>query len=143
MRNRYPAILTCIILLVTSLVPFARAEEGMWLFSTPPTAALKQKYGFDLQPAWLEHLMKSSIRFGGASGSFVSADGLAITNHHVGRSALQKLSSPEHNYPRDGFFAKTAADELMVPGMELNVLQSMEEVTARVNAAIPKGTDEG
>ncbi|MBL9201242.1 MAG: S46 family peptidase, partial [Opitutaceae bacterium] len=118
----------------------ARADEGMWLYSAPPRDQIKKKYGFDLTDAWLEHLMKSSVRFNsGGSGSFVSADGLVCTNHHVASDAIQKLSSEKNNYLRDGFHAKTAAAELKCVDLELNVLQSIEDVTARVNAAIPAG----
>ncbi len=118
----------------------ARADEGMWLFSVPPREEIQAKYGFEITDAWLNHLMKSSVRFNsGGSGSFVSADGLVVTNHHVAADAIQKLSSEEHNYLRDGFLAKTQADELKCVDLELNVLQSIEDVTARVNAAIPVG----
>src|SRR6185369_2673142 len=118
----------------------ARADEGMWLYSAPPRELIKKKYGFDLTDAWLEHLMKSSVRFNsGGSGSFVSADGLVITNHHVGADALQKLSDEKHNYLKDGFYAKTPADEKKCVDLELNVLQSIEDVTARVSAGVPAG----
>jgi hypothetical protein len=117
-----------------------RSEEGMWLFSAPPRAALKAAYGFDVTDAWLDHLMQSSVRFNsGGSGSFVSGDGLVITNHHVGADALQKMGTAEHNYLRDGFYARTDADAIKCRDLELNVLQSIEDVTARVNAAIPAG----
>src|SRR5882757_3590145 len=115
-----------------------RAEEGMWLYSAPPREAIKAKYGFDVTDPWLEHLMKASVRFNsGGSGSFVSADGLVITNHHVGADDLQKLSDAQNNYLKDGFYAKTAADEKKCVDLELNVLQQIEDVTARVNAGVP------
>ena len=90
--------------------PWAMADEGMWLFSNPPRKLLKEKYNFDPTDKWLEHVQKSSVRFNsGGSGSFVSADGLVMTNHHVGADCLQKLSDKDHNYYRDGFHARTRA----------------------------------
>ena len=88
----------------------ARADEGMWLYSAPPREQIKAKYQFELTDAWLEHLMKASVRFNsGGSGSFVSANGLVITNHHVASDDLQKISDEKNNYLRDGFHAKTPA----------------------------------
>ena len=118
----------------------ARADEGMWLYSNPPRQQLKQKYGFEITDAWIEHLMKSSVRFNsGGSGSFVSADGLVITNHHVASDDLQKISDEKNNYLRDGFYAKTEAEEKKLVDLELNVLQAIEDVTARVTAGVPAG----
>src|SRR5437870_6830063 len=112
------------------------ADEGMWLFNSPPLKQLKEKYQFEPTPQWLEHLQKSSVRFNsGGSGSFVSAGGLVITNHHVGADALQKASSEQHNYLRDGCYAKTPNEEIKCADLELNVLISTEDVTARVSAA--------
>ena len=120
----------------------ARADEGMWLFNQPPRQILRDRYQFDATDAWLEHLQKSSIRFNsGGSGSFVSADGLLISNHHVGADALQKFSSEQHNYLKTGFYAKTLAEEIKCLDLELNVLESIEDVTARVNQAVPAGAD--
>src|SRR5256886_7751453 len=90
----------------------ALADEGMWLFTNPPLKQLKEKYHFEPTPQWLEHLQKSSVRFNsGGSGSFVSSNGLPITNHHAGVHTLQKLSNEKKNYDRDGFYAKTPAEE--------------------------------
>jgi hypothetical protein len=115
----------------------AVADEGMWLFNAPPLKQLKEKYQFEPTPQWLEHLQKASVRFNsGGSGSFVSANGLAITNHHVGADTLQKISNAQHNYLRDGFYAKTQADEIKSTDLELNVLMSIEDVTAHVNGAV-------
>ncbi len=112
-----------------------RADEGFWPFNTVPRDAIKKAYGFEVTDEWLKHVQLSSVRFGGASGSFISPDGLIYTNHHVGRGAVQQLSTPERDLIRNGFHARTRAEELKVPALELNVLQSLEDVTARVNAA--------
>jgi hypothetical protein len=113
------------------------ANEGMWLYSNPPKALLKEKYGFDPDPSWYEHLQKSSVRFNsGGSGEFVSGDGLILSNHHVGADALQKFGDERHDYLRDGFHARTRDEEKRCLDLELNVLMSIEDVTARVNAAV-------
>jgi hypothetical protein len=118
----------------------ATADEGMWLFNAPPLKQLKEKYNFEPTPQWLEHLQKASVRFNsGGSGSFVSANGLVITNHHVGADTLQKISSQAHNYLRDGFYARTQTEEIKSTDLELNVLMSIEDVTARVNGAVKSG----
>src|SRR5712675_3655749 len=118
----------------------ALADEGMWLFNNPPLKQLKEKYSFEPTKEWLEHLQKSSVRFNsGGSGSFVSATGLCITNHHVGADALQKASSEQHNYLKEGFYAKTNTQEIKCADAELNVLISIEDVTAQVNATVKPG----
>jgi len=124
-------------LLLGVLVMPAYSDEGMWLVNDPPRERLKEKYGFDLTDAWLEHARLASVRFNnGGSGSFVSPNGLLITNHHIGADSLQKLSTPDRDLFHDGFYAKLPDDELKCPDLELNVLQSIEDVTEKVNAAV-------
>jgi hypothetical protein len=128
-------------LVVTAFVAsVSRAEEGFWLFNAPPAKPLQEKYHFTPDTAWLEHIQKSSVRFNGeGSGSFVSANGLVITNHHVAADSLQKFGDAQHNYLRDGFYAATPIEEKRCYDLELDVLESIEDVTNRVNAAVPSG----
>src|SRR5437764_8483467 len=108
-----PMISRSLAMLSLAIAATAHADEGMWLFNNPPLKQFKQKYQFEATPQWLEHLQKASVRFNsGGSGSFVSANGLCITNHHVGADALQKASSERTNYVRDGFYAKSQTDEV-------------------------------
>jgi len=124
-------------LLLSNTMQISNADEGMWLFNHPPRKQLKEKYGFEVTEAWLEHVQKSSVRFNsGGSGSFVSEDGLVLSNHHVGADALQKFGDKDHDYVRDGFHARTPAGEKRCLDLELNVLMSIEDVTDRVNAAV-------
>lgn len=117
----------------------SNSDEGMWLFNQLPTKQLSEKHGFTVTPAWTEHLMLSSVRFNsGGSASFVSSNGLVLTNHHVASDTLYKLSTAEHNYNEDGFLAKTILDEIPAPDLELNQLVSIEDVTQAVNSAITK-----
>ena len=117
----------------------AWGDEGMWLFNNPPKKILKEKYGFEPDQAWFEHLQRASVRFNsGGSGSFVSSNGLVLTNHHIGADDLQKLSKRDKNYLAEGFYAKTQDEELKCVDLELNVLMSIEDVTERINAAVPQ-----
>lgn len=130
--------------LLVCLLPaiYVRADEGMWSFNNPPTKILQEKYHFQPAPEWLDHVQKSSVRFdNGGSGSFVSADGLVMTNHHVGAGCLQKLSTKDKDYVANGFDAKSNAEEPPCPDLELNVLMSIEDVTARVSGAVQSGMD--
>src|SRR5437867_9103356 len=142
MSNRFrPRFYHSLFVFAVGLNTSALADAGIWLFNAPPLNQLKEKYQFEPTPQWLEHLQKASVRFNsGGSGSFVSANGLVITNHHVGADTLQKISDAQHNYLRNGFYAKRQADEIKSADLELNVLMSIEDVTARVSAAVKPGT---
>jgi hypothetical protein len=123
--------------------PLLHAEEGMWTFDNPPLKLLKAKYGFVPTQAWLDHLRLASVRLNdGGSGSFVSPDGLLLTNHHVARGQLQKNSTAEHDYLANGFYATTPDQEMKSPDLEVDVLESMEDVTAKVDASAKGIADE-
>ena len=130
-RTRFISAWAVPALLIGLILPI-RADEGMWLFNMPPKELIQKKYGFALTPEWISHIQLSSVRFGGASGSFVSPDGLVLTNHHVGQGAIQNLSTKERDLMKSGFYAGTRGEELKCPGMELRVLQDIEDVTAKV-----------
>src|SRR5262245_32939019 len=115
----------------------ARSDAGMWLLNEQPRQSLKERHGFELTDAWLERARLASVRFtSGGSGGFVSADGLIVTNHHIGAESLQKLSPPGKDYYKNGYYARTSGDELKCPDLELNVLREIADVTERVNAAV-------
>src|SRR5438132_13775873 len=109
----------------------------MWTFNNVPRAEIKKRYGFDITDEWLKKVQLGSVRFNnGGSGSFVSPEGLVLTNHHIASDTLQKISSAEKDYVKDGFYAPTRDKEVKAPDLELNVLMSIEDVTARVNSGV-------
>ena len=138
---RSVAGLTVALAVALAGVAITHGDEGMWLFNNPPKQLLKTKYGFEPADAWFEHLQRSSVRFNsGGSGSFVSPDGLVLTNHHVGADALQKLSAKDKDYLASGFHARTREEEIKCLDLELNVLMSIEDVTRRVDGAVRPGS---
>lgn len=132
-----------LLLIFTSISIIAFADEGMWTFDNPPTEQLKEKYGFTPTQEWLDQVRLASVRFmDGGSGSFVSPNGLVMTNHHVAVGQLQKISTEEKNYVNTGFFTSKMADEHKCPDLEVNVLISMDDVTQRVRSAMQEDMDE-
>jgi hypothetical protein len=134
--RRFFTPVLALVLAVTVFAIAPRADEGFWPYNNVPKAAIKAKYKFTVTDAWLNHLQMATVRFGGGTGSIVSPDGLVLTNHHIGLSTAQRLSTPQKDLVKNGFYAATRAEELKVPGMSLRVLQSIEDVSAKVNGAI-------
>jgi len=120
----------------SGVAPSLAAAEGMWLYEAPPLERMKKEFGFEPSAPWLEHLRLSSVHLG-ASASFVSGDGLILTNHHVGLGALQAVSRAGKDYVKNGFLAKSFEEEIKAPGYEASVLVSIEDVTKKVNDAVP------
>ncbi|HEY0367684.1 MAG TPA: S46 family peptidase, partial [Pyrinomonadaceae bacterium] len=115
----------------------ALADEGMWPFNNVPRAEIKKKYGFDVTDEWLNKVRLASVRFNnGGSGSFVSPNGLVLTNYHIVEDIVGEVSTPEKDLAKEGFVARTRAEEIKAPSLELNVLQSIEDVTSRVTGAV-------
>lgn len=136
-HRRFAALVPLVLLLAACAAP---AEEGMWTFDNLPLQQLEARYHFTPTQAWLDHLRLASVRLddgrgGGGSGAFVSPDGLLITNEHVARIELQRDSSADHNYVRDGFYAAARSDELKAPGFEAEILVGMKNITARMQKA--------
>ena len=132
-------ILTLSAMLLCMASPLLKADEGMWL---PALISQRigdmQAKGFKLSAEDVYSVNQASLKdavvlFGsGCTGELVSADGLLFTNHHCGYSYIQKHSSVEHDYLKDGFWAMTRADELPNPGLTVRFLERMEDVTAQV-----------
>src|SRR5437763_15141257 len=117
-----------------------RADEGMWPFNNVPRAEIKKRYGFDVTDEWLKKVQLASVRFNnGGSGSFVSPNGLVLTNYHIVEDIVNDVSTPQKDLAKEGFVARTPAEEIKAPSLELNVLMSIEDVTARVNGAVKTG----
>ncbi|HEU4769710.1 MAG TPA: S46 family peptidase [Pyrinomonadaceae bacterium] len=141
MRSRtfFAALLLALFSISTLHLP-AMAEEGMWTFNNVPREEIKKKYGFEITDEWLKNVRLASVRFNnGGSGSFVSPNGLVLTNYHIVEDIVSEVSTPQKDYAKEGFVAKTRAEEIKAPSLELNVLNSIEDVTAKVNAGVTAG----
>jgi hypothetical protein len=142
LRNFFAALVLALFTLQT--IPMtALAEEGMWTFNNVPRDEIKKKYGFEITDDWLNKVRLASVRFNnGGSGSFVSPDGLVLTNYHIVEDIVGEVSTPQKDLAKEGFVAKTRADEIKAPSLELNQLISLEDVTARVNNAVAAGASD-
>tara|TARA_A100001391_G_scaffold116134_2_gene78611 strand:+ start:362 stop:2440 length:2079 start_codon:yes stop_codon:yes gene_type:complete len=128
--------------LLSSSTARLHADEGMYLFNDLPRELLKERYDFDPSQKWADDLRLASVRFNsGGSGSFVSSNGLVLTNHHVASDTLQKVSTKERNLIRDGFLANSFDEEIKAPDLELNVLIEIVDVTQRIDEAVTNKTD--
>jgi Peptidase S46 len=125
--------LLTLLVLLTSIPAFS--DEGMWTFHDFPQALVKQRYGMDVTPAWLDRVRTSTVRLSGCTASFVSPEGLILTNHHCAASCLDENSTGEKNLLRDGFLARTRERELRCGTQVADVLMAMENVTGKVEAA--------
>ncbi|MGO9828709.1 MAG: S46 family peptidase [Myxococcaceae bacterium] len=118
------------------LAGIAHADEGMWTFDNFPSATVKERYGFGPDKAWLDHVQKSAVRLaGGCSASFVSANGLVMTNHHCAHRCIEELSTAKKNFISSGFYARTPSEEQKCPTMEVNQLLEITDVTERIQKA--------
>ena len=124
-----------LLIIASVLTPTAFADEGMWTFDNLPRDALKAKYGFSPDQAWVDHAMRASVNLGGCSASFISKEGLVLTNHHCVAGCLQQISSAKKNYLQDGFLAKKNDEEMQCPTTEVSRLEQITDVTSTVNTA--------
>jgi Peptidase S46 len=138
--KRFLCALLLALFTLQSVQVFAVVDEGMWTFNNVPRNDIKQKYGFEVTDDWLKKVQLASVRFNnGGSGSFVSPNGLVLTNYHIVEDIVGELSTPEKDYAKEGFVAHSQAEELKIPSLELNVLESIEDVTDRVHGAVKPG----
>jgi hypothetical protein len=121
-------------LLLAACAAFASAyaDEGMWTFDNFPSATVKQVYGAEITPAWLDHVRLATIRLANCTASFVSPEGLFLTNHHCVEQCLAELSSKERSLLEVGFSAANRKDEARCPAQQADVLIATENITDAV-----------
>jgi hypothetical protein len=138
MSKRLASLPLTLLLAVLLFAGSAAADEGMWLYNAFPTAKVKASYKYTVTQPFLDHLRLSSVRMG-ASASFVSPDGLVFTNHHVGAGCVHNLSTAAHNYIKDGFYAPSRDQEPRCPGISVQNLLEIRDITPDVQAAAKQG----
>jgi hypothetical protein len=126
-------------MLLTTLGAPALADEGMWTFNNLPRAEIKKRYGFEVTDDWVRRVQSATVRFPNGTGSFVSAEGLVLTNYHIVEDIVGELSTAERDLAKTGFVAHTREEELKIPGLALDQLVKIEDVTARVSGAVKQG----
>ncbi len=125
--------ISLLVLLSTSL---AVADEGMWTLNGFPTTQVQQKYKFTASKKWLDHVRLASIRLAeGCSGSFISSNGLVMTNHHCAHTCIEQLSTAGKDFVASGFYAKTEEKEVKCPESEVNQLIEITDITSKITAA--------
>ncbi|MCB0411149.1 MAG: S46 family peptidase, partial [Bdellovibrionales bacterium] len=134
---KYSRFLSIAAILLAGIGSSSFAEEGMWTLDDLPTKAIQSKYGVKLDDAWAKKVMQSSVRLGnGCSGSFVSSDGLVMTNHHCSRGCIFQLSTAKKNLLEEGFYAAKPSEEKQCPALEISRLNEIKDVTKEVHKAL-------
>src|ERR1700750_412885 len=110
------------LLLAATLAPAALADEGMWAFNNLPRAEIKRRYGFEVTDDWVKRVQSATVRFPNGTDSFVSSEGLVLTNYHIVEDIVGALSTAEHDLAKTGFVAHTREEELKIPGLALDQL---------------------
>jgi hypothetical protein len=120
---------------------FIKEFGTMWTFDAPPLDYWQQTYGFRPEQSWLDHVRLASVRLPGCSSSFVSPNGLVMTNHHCARSCISSTSPADSNYQETGFVAKSLEEEKACRGMYVDQLLSIQDVTQRIRQAVTATND--
>jgi len=121
-----------LLLLACAISGSAFADEGMWTFDNFPIPAVKQTYGVDITPAWLDHVRLSTVRLANCSASFVSSEGLILTNHHCITQCLAEMTTKEKSLMESGFSAAARKDEPRCSTQRADVLIDTENITQAV-----------
>src|SRR5271170_5387776 len=127
MKIKIEALIAIFLFVLLALPPMTQADEGMWTFDNFPSKTVATKYGFAPSQAWLDHVRASSLRTSNCSASFISPQGLVMTNHHCVLDCVQELSTAQQNFVETGFAAQTVADERKCPAFELDQLIQIRE----------------
>jgi hypothetical protein len=123
-----------------SMQPTGLELGTMWTFENPPLQYWRERYGFAASQEWLDNVRLASVRYGqGCSASFVSPDGLVMTNHHCARQCIEDVSTGDVDYVTAGFHARSRGEERVCPNLYLDQLIAIEDVTERVRAVAPAG----